>query len=198
MSKRKSCVQNCAMCAPEVCAGKGKKCDYLHKQYGMKKWVFNLIIITISFGAIVPFAAEAICTIWFPNVTLGLNTWNQFVSIILGIIATVLSIVSIIMGFKNYDDTLSVQEKYMEALQKISDMANDLKNMRDDVNKWSTLQQQFKVESPKPNDITGRWVEEPRDVLDQHKAASPSDVSNFSEIKETADTSNATPPIETK
>lgn len=186
MREQKSCNQDCTMCTPEVCAGKGKKCDYLHKQYGMRKWVFNLIILTIGLGAIVPFASEAMCTIWFPNVALGLNTWNQFVSIILGIVATVLSIVSIIMGFKNYDDTLSVQEKYMEALQKISDMANDLKNMRDDVNKWSTLQQQLKVDSPKPKDITDRWGEEPRDVLDQRKVASSPAGSEFANSDELA------------
>ena len=170
MSKQKSCLQNCTMCTPEVCASKGKKCDYIHKQYALKKWVFNLIIFTIGLGAIVPFASEAICTIWFPNVALGLNTWNQFVSIILGIIATVLSIVSIIMGFKNYDDTLSVQEKYMNALEQIGNIAKDLNNVREDVSKLSSLQQNMNVDSLKFNEIPARWEKEPLDILDADMA----------------------------
>lgn len=184
MSKKQSCLQNCTMCTPDICASKGKKCDYIHKQYGMKKWVFNLIIITIGLGAIVPFASEAICTIWFPNVVLGLNTWNQFVSIILGIIATVLSIVSIIMGFKNYEDTLSVQEKYMQALEQISHIAQDLKNVKEDVSKWTTLQQQVKVDSPKSNDIPKKWEKEPLDILDKHKSPSPDAANKLSNIED--------------
>lgn len=171
MAKNQSCSQKCTMCTPDICAGKEKKCDYLHKQYGMKKWVFNLIIITIVLGAIIPFASETICTFWFPDVATGLNTWNQFVSIILGIIATVLSIVSIIMGFKNYEDTLAIQEKYMEALEKISLIAKDLNNVRDDVNKWSAFNQTIKVDSPNAVD-TVRWGKEPPDVWDQTNAPS--------------------------
>ncbi len=164
MSKRQSCSQDCTMCTPAACAGKGKKCDYLHKQYGMKKWVFYLIVITIVCGAIVPFASEVLCTIWFPDVALGLNTWNQFVSIILGIIATILSIVSIIMGFKNYEDTLSVQEKYMQALEQISNMAKDLNNVRDVVSGLSAVKYGYDVEASKMNDMPSNWGNELRDV----------------------------------
>lgn len=114
----------------------------MDKKYGMKKWVCILIMGTIICGLIVPYGAEVICSIWFPCVSLGLNIWNQFVSIALGIVATVLSIVSLIMGFKNYDDTLALQEKYTEtlkqserALDKITEIAGELGKLREDVSK---------------------------------------------------------------
>lgn len=109
----------------------------MDKKYSLKQWVFHLIVITIFFGLIVPFLSEVIFTIWFPCATVGLNTWNQFVSIILGIVATVLSIVSIIMGFKNYDDTLEIQEKYTQTLQNIERIAKDLDIVKNDVSKMA-------------------------------------------------------------
>ena len=180
MKKRQSCNQDCTLCTSEVCAGKGKKCDYLHKQYAMKKWVFHLIVITISLGAIVPFASEVLCTIWFPEASLGLNTWNQFVSIILGIIATILSIVSIIMGFKNYEDTLSVQEKYMQALEQISGMAKDLNNVRAVVSDLSALKYKYNVDAHKTNDMPGDWEKEQKfhDVQASEKTAPLSSIGN--------------------
>ena len=112
-------------------------------KYGLKKWVFRLILWVIIFGAIVPYFAEVICSIWFPDAVLGLNVWNQFVSIVLGIVATVLSIVSLIMSFKNYDDTLAIQEKYTEtlkqseiALEKITSIAGEIGKLREDFNRF--------------------------------------------------------------
>lgn len=171
MPNTSECKQTCTECSSSVCASKGKKCDYVHKQYGMNKWVFRLIVITIFFGAIVPFASETVCTIWFPEASVGLNTWNQFVSIILGIIATLLSIVSIIMGFKNYEDTLSVQEKYMQALNEISKMASDLANVRNDVSKMSSMQNKIPIVSQSQTSNV-KWEKEPEDVLNS-KETSP-------------------------
>ena len=167
-SNKVNCEQFCTLCSSSVCASKGKKCDYVHKQYGMNKWAFRLIVITIVLGAIVPFASETICTIWFPEASVGLNTWNQFVSIILGIIATLLSIVSIIMGFKNYEDTLSVQEKYMQALHEIGNMAKDLANVKNDVSRMSSMQEKIPVmSSSQTSDV--KWEKEPEDVLNMKK-----------------------------
>lgn len=166
MTKSSECKHSCTECSSSVCANKGKKCDYVHKQYGMNKWVFRLIVITIFLGAIVPFASETICTIWFPDASVGLNTWNQFVSIILGIIATLLSIVSIIMGFKNYEDTLSVQEKYMQALSEISKMASDLANVKNDVSKMSSMQEKIPVYSQSQSS-NEKWGKDPDDILDK-------------------------------
>lgn len=127
--------KKCKQCKQNVCLCNNEVCTYAYKKYGMKRWVYGIIITVISLGLIIPFFSEAICTIWFPNVTLGLNTWNQFVSIILGVIATLLSIVSMIMGFKNYDDTLYIQEKYTQTLKDIGHIAKDLDSVRQDVSK---------------------------------------------------------------
>ena len=148
---RKSELNHCYYC-------KGNGCKYLHKQFGMKKWVFMLILITIILGIIVPFSSEVVLTIWFPDVTLGIETWNQFVSIILGIVATVLSIVSMIMGFKNYDDALSIQEKYMQALKEIKLLAKDLSNVKDDVHTISSMRRQIPVDTP--TEIPSQWEKE--------------------------------------
>lgn len=153
------------LCSPDLCACRGEKCNYVHKQYGLNKWVFRLILFTIFLGIIVPFATEAILPIFFQIEPSGLNTWNQFASIILGIIATVLSIVSIIMGFKNYEDTLAVQEKYMEALQKISNMAQDLTQVRDEVKRMAALRRDVEdVEVPSSKVSKIEWEEEPKEA----------------------------------
>ena len=160
MKKVSSCTQAHPMCNKETCVCKNKNCDYLHKQYGMKKWVFMLILFTISVGLFVPFFAEVICSSKNPDASSGLAVWNQFVSIILGIVATILSIVSIIMGFKNYDDTLQVQEKYMEALKEISKISKDLDNVSNVVNKMSSsLDDKVPVEVPKS--IPDTWDKDP-------------------------------------
>ena len=115
----------------------------MDEKYGLKKWTFRLILWTIFLGIIVPYFAEVICTLKFPDAAAGLNIWNQFVSIVLGIVATVLSIVSLIMSFKNYDDTLAIQEKYTETLkqsefsmEKITSIAIELSRLRNDINRY--------------------------------------------------------------
>lgn len=153
----------CKQCQKNVCACNGEECAYAYKQYGMKRWVYGIIIIVISLGLIVPFFSETICTIWFPDVTLGLNTWNQFVSIILGIIATVLSIVSLIMGFKNYEDGLDLHEKNVQTLERISSISKDVNDVRANIERIATFTDS-KNETPyipsKP-----QWVDEPNTTV---------------------------------
>ena len=98
--------------------------------YSLKRWVFYLILFVIFLGFLIPYAIELICTFWFPEHSIGISQWNQFVSIILGVVATVLSIVSIIMGFKNYDDTLDIQEKFTRSLEGITSLKSDIKEIQ--------------------------------------------------------------------
>lgn len=108
------------------------------EKYALKKWVFILILFTIGVGLLIPYAGEMVCVLWFPDKAVGLGTWNQFVSIVLGIVATVLSIVSLIMGFKNYDDTLSLQDKYTTTFDTMQNIAYDVKSVKSDLH--SSLQ----------------------------------------------------------
>lgn len=148
--------QNCRQCNKSLCACNNEVCTYAYKQYGMKKWVYGIIITVISFGLIVPFFLEVICTIWFPNISLGLNIWNQFVSIILGIVATILSIVSLIMGFKNYEDSLDLHEKHVQTLEKIASISKDVSDVKEKINNFNDT----KNESPKISPEI-RWDKEP-------------------------------------
>lgn len=162
MFNSKNVGQARPMCSSDICDCKNQKCDYIHKQYGLKRWVFRLIIITIIVGLIVPFAAEAILPLFTAEtakIENGLAVWNQFVSIILGIVATVLSIVSIIMGFKNYEDTLAVQEKYMQALERIEAISSDVHHMGMKVDEMASQNNPTPVFSPTPQNEV--WDQEP-------------------------------------
>lgn len=142
----------------------------MEKKYAMRKWVYWLVFGTIIAGLIVPYGAQVICTIWFPNASVGLDVWNQFVSIALGIVATVLSIVSLIMGFKNYDDTLSMQEKYTQtlqqserALEKITEIAGELGKLREDVSRIGHSKSD--VETTMSTAQAGTlWDKEPKEI----------------------------------
>lgn len=136
----KSClIYNCKKFDDENCLCNQETCTYIYKQYSMKRWVYGIIITVISVGLIVPFFSEAVCTIWFPGASIGLNTWNQFVGIILGIVATVVSIVSLIMGFKNYDDGLELHEKHVQTLEKISTISKDVNDVKEKLDKINIL-----------------------------------------------------------
>ena len=153
MKNTTNCNQCTHMCDSKVCTHKGEPCSYLHKQYGMKTWVFKLIVIVIFLGVIVPFASEVICSLWFPDVTMGLSTWNQFVSIILGIVATLLSIVSMIMGFKNYEDALAIQEKYTKSQSDIGEIKRAVTSLSNS---------QYKQPPPPPDDS---WSKDPKTIV---------------------------------
>lgn len=148
--------KDCKQCAKTICACNNEVCTYAYKQYGMKRWVYGIIVTVISFGLIVPFFSEVICTIWFPNVIIGLNTWNQFVSIILGIVATILSIVSLIMGFKNYEDGLDLHEKHTQSLEKIISISKDVNEVKEKVNTLNDTKNEIPKIPPKI-----KWGDEP-------------------------------------
>lgn len=123
-------------CSSEKCVCEKTHCSYVYKQYGMKRWVYGIIITVVIVGLIVPFFSQVICTFFFQEAKLGLETWNQFVSIILGIVATILSIVSMIMSFKNYDDSLAVHEKNVEILKTVAGMSQNVDMMRATMEKF--------------------------------------------------------------
>ena len=164
-TNKNSCECN-PNCEKSVCSCKDKECDYLHKQYAMKKWVFWTIIFVISAGALVPFFTEAVCLIWFPDRANVISTWNQFVSIVLGVIATLLSIVSIIMGFKNYEDTLKIQEQYMLSFKELSIIAKDMSNVKRNVDRIYYSQiGSCNVDSAKNPPKKEDWEVDPEGVL---------------------------------
>ena len=101
------------------------------RDYPLKGWVLTLIIIILLVGFIFPLFAEVIIGTYWPCHVKGVEVWNQFTSVVLGIIATVLSIVSIIMGFKSYDDSAELSEKCIRILERTDTVATDLRSLRD-------------------------------------------------------------------
>ena len=59
-----------------------------------------------------PFIAQCWLSIAFPEAPIdGLEMWNQYVGIVLGIVATILSIVSLVMGFHSTNEAYEQQRK---------------------------------------------------------------------------------------
>lgn len=125
------------------------------KRYSIRKWVLYVILFAIGAGLIVPYTCEIICVLWFPEKGITIEVWNQFVSIILGIVATVLSIVSMIMGFKNYDDAFALQDKYDRTLMAIKSIAKDVSVVKNDLK--LSLQKKNVIENSDAIDSNRRW-----------------------------------------
>ena len=84
-----------------------------------KNNIYKLIGIIVILGAIVPFAAQFLLPFFLPNSNVqvsGAEIWNQFVSIILGVIATITSIVSLILGFRSEERSNETEIRTVELL----------------------------------------------------------------------------------
>lgn len=70
------------------------------------------IIVTILIGIIGPFLAQCILPFFFPEVSIEpLELWNQYVSLILGLVALLMSIVSMYLGFKSSDESYDMERR---------------------------------------------------------------------------------------
>lgn len=108
-----------------------QKTSWLKKNYPLERWVLIIIVAVLLTGFIFPLYAEAYLGAYFPDKVKGVEIWNQFTSVVLGIIATVLSLVSIFMGFKSYDDSSELQKTCIQTLERLSMVARDVKYLRD-------------------------------------------------------------------
>ena len=127
MAKRK---QNCKNC-PEIrrCAeckdNYGKPyCKTMQGRLSLSKWTLFIICFVAFLGVLGPFTAECILPFFFPKEELEtLSHWNTYVGIILGSVATILSIVSLAMAFHNMDEAYAQQrtssEQYSNMMQAI-------------------------------------------------------------------------------
>ncbi len=131
--------------------------ETLDEKYGLKKCVFRGILFVISLGALGPYIAECIISPLFPGSAEDLSIWNQYVGIILGVVATVVSIVSMIMGFRNFDETLSLQQIYLSTLNQITLVSQKVEDVKTHV---SNLDQGHDTSTSKEA-IKDLWNEEP-------------------------------------
>ena len=85
-----------------------------------KNLIFILIFAVILVGAIVPFASQFCLPFFNPEAfTDGAEVWNQYVSIVLGIVATILSIISLRMCFSSDESARQTELRTQQTLDKI-------------------------------------------------------------------------------
>lgn len=78
-----------------------------------KNMMYKVIAIILCIGAIGPFLAQCILPFFIDESIQidSLQLWNQYVSMILGLVALLMSIVSMYLGFKNSDDSASSERR---------------------------------------------------------------------------------------
>ena len=136
----------------------------------LRKVSFWLIMITIITGGIVPFAAQFLFpTLFHDYIPAGAEVWNQYVSIILGIVATTLSIISLVLCFRSEDRSEKSNTELNETFNRLNDKVDEIgKNQ-------VALEESFKHYVPQ-ND-TG-------DYIVKHHAISPEPIKHNDESKE--------------
>ncbi len=112
-------------------------------------YVFLLILILSVLGLIAPFAAEFILPFFFKSDKIaGITVWNQFVSMILGVIAAIMSVVSLILCYRSED-------KSDESYSKIDKMLSRLEIKVDDLSKGvNNVMNSRKPEKSRPKTVT--------------------------------------------
>lgn len=85
-----------------------------------KNHIFILIFAVIFVGAIVPFGAQFLLPFFNSEAfTTGAEVWNQYVSIVLGVVATILSIISLKMCFSSNESARQTEIRTQDTLDKI-------------------------------------------------------------------------------
>ncbi len=97
-----------------------------------KYLIYGLVAAVILVGAIIPFGAQ----FWLPffkeeAFTSGAEVWNQYVSIVLGIVATILSIVSLKMCFSSEESSKKAEMRTAVIWQKIEGKLDVLSEKQD-------------------------------------------------------------------
>lgn len=113
MAKQKKLCKNCSeirRCA-ECKDNYGRPiCKTMQGRLSLRMWSLIVICFFGFIGILGPFTAECILPFFFPEKELKtLNHWNQYVGIVLGSVATILSIVSLAMAFHNMDEAYAQQ-----------------------------------------------------------------------------------------
>ncbi len=125
--------------------------SFWSREHSLKTWTFGLLLIVVLIGFIFPLFAEVIIGTWFPARVRGVEVWNQFTSVILGVVATVLALVSMFMGFKSYDDSSELQKTCLQTLEHIKLLERDVHEI--------PLRFRFDQETPYPPSKKN-WAEE--------------------------------------
>lgn len=96
--------------------------------------IYILIGVIILIGAIIPFSAQFILSFFFPDKQIaGAEVWNQYVSIILGVVATITSVVSLVLGFRSEEQSYATELRTRDMLQQIETKIQLLSQKQDQI-----------------------------------------------------------------
>ncbi len=96
------------------------------------KVILGLVIGVILIGAIVPFGAQFLLPFFNTGAFIqGAEVWNQYVSIVLGVVATILSVVSLKMCFSSEESSKKSEKRTELIWQKVEDKLEILSQKQD-------------------------------------------------------------------
>ena len=128
--KKKACLdckdKGCCPC-PDCKDANSPPCKELENKYGLRKWSIGIISGVVLVGCLGPFIAQCILPFFVPCCSInGLEMWNQYVGIILGVVATILSIVSLVMSFHSSDEAYIQQREAFDRYKSTVDLIEKL------------------------------------------------------------------------
>lgn len=107
--------------------------------------IYRLIFGLSILGLIVPFAAQFVLPFFFPDVNVaGVEVWNQFVGIILGMIATIMSIVSLVLCYRSDHNSTEAYHKIELTLEVMNTTLNNISKKQDDIS--NSVQRTTKIQ----------------------------------------------------
>ena len=105
-----------------------------------KNAIYQLIFYIVLIGAIVPFGSQFVLPFFYPDKQIaGAEVWNQYVSIILGVVATITSIVSLVLGFKSEEQSNATELRTRDMLQSIETRIQLLSQKQDQMMQSSLI-----------------------------------------------------------
>lgn len=106
--------------------------------------IYILIGSIILVGAIIPFGAQFILPFFFSDKQIvGAEVWNQYVSIILGVVATITSIVSLVLGFRSEEQSNATELRTRDMLKSIEARIQLLSQKQDQMIIQSSLMNDY-------------------------------------------------------
>lgn len=99
--------------------------------------IYDLIFWIVLIGALVPFAAQFLLPFLVPDVDVkGAEIWNQFVGIVLGVVATILSILSLRMCFDSLYQSRDTENRLTALIKNVSDLLHEVSQKQEDMNRY--------------------------------------------------------------
>ena len=122
-----------------------------HYLIRIRHLLYLFLAVVLAGGVVGPFVMQ--CIEHNVDNEKALSIWNGYVSIALGFVATTLSIVSLALNFKTYDDALEVQRSAVKTLESVETIKQDIKKVNSSLqgSSGSTVQSTTAKSNPEPS-----------------------------------------------